>query len=85
MLKCHKKCEFSIIIQKIVRILTITTITTTERAIVYKSSKSMNRSSRRTRIINKKSQKCKSITKKVRLWKIYNSKSNIECKQQEEQ
>ena len=32
---------------------------------------SMNRSSRRTRIINKKSQKYSRITKKVRFWKIF--------------
>ena len=62
MLKCHKKCEFFIIIQKIVRILTITT---TERAIVYESSKRMNRSSRRTRIINTKSQNTQISQKKL--------------------
>ena len=63
MLKCHKKCEFFINIQKIERIKVITTL---EREKVYKSSKSMNRSSRRTRIIKQKSQKYSRITKKVR-------------------
>ena len=62
-----QKSEFFIIIQKIVRILAITTA---ERAIVYESSKSMNRSSRETRIINKKSQKYSSVTKKVRFEKF---------------
>ena len=79
MLKCHKKCEFFINIQKIVRILAITTI---ERAIVYESSKSMNRSSRRTRIINTKSQKYSNITQKVRFSKIYSKivKQNVNNK-----
>jgi hypothetical protein len=39
MLKCNKKVSFYIILQEIVRILTITT---TERAIDEESSKSMN-------------------------------------------
>ena len=38
---------------------------TTERVIVYKSSKSMNRSSRRTRIINKKLSKNTQVSQKM--------------------
>ena len=57
MLKCHKKSEFFIIIQKTVRIQAITTI---ERAIIYEYSKSMNRFKQR----NKNNQKYSSVTKK---------------------
>ena len=69
MIKYHKKSEFFLIIQKIVRIWAITT---RERVIEYESSKIMNKSSRRTRRINKKIQLYSSVTKKASFWKIYN-------------
>ena len=51
-LKCHKKSEFLYNYSKVIGMEAITTI---DQSIVYESSKNMNRSSRNTRIINKKS------------------------------
>ena len=67
-LKCHEKSEFLHNYSKTVGMEAITTI---DQAIVYESNKNMNRSSRTTRIINKKSTRILKCHEKSEFLKNY--------------